>query len=120
MIDRDFDDPQTGPRRFHLHLQIPAVSFLAHIKLCERITSDGAERTHVCVTNAVEQLHDPSGNSPGQDLLKIHAAGLALPARARADHEIVRSARNRRHHLRYERWDVAPIAVEKHYDVAFR
>ena len=54
MIHRDFEDAQPGARGLHLHLQIPAVSFLAHIKFCERITSDGAERAHVCVTNAVE------------------------------------------------------------------
>src|SRR4030095_6289475 len=111
MIHRDFEDTQTGPCGLHLHLQIPAVSFLAHIKLCERITSDGAERTHVRVTNAVKQLHYPSGNSPGYNLLEIHAASFALPARARADYKIVRSCCDRLDELRYEHWNVAAIAI---------
>src|SRR5262249_53865979 len=65
VIHRDFEDAQPSASGFHLHLQIPAVSFLAHLKLGERVTPDGTERTHVSVTNAVEQLHYPSRNSPG-------------------------------------------------------
>jgi hypothetical protein len=64
-------------------------------------------------------LHYPSGNSPGQNLLEIHAAGFALPARSRADHEIVRPACDRLDELRYEPWNIAAIAIEKQYDVAF-
>src|SRR5262249_42383531 len=90
-----------------------------HIKLCERITSDGAERAHVCVTNTVKKLHYPSRYSPGHDLLEIHATGFAFSARARADHEVVRSAHDRSHHLWYERWNVAAIAIENHNDVTF-
>ena len=43
-----------------------------------------------------------------------------MTARARPDHEIVRPSCDRPDELRYERWNVAPIAIEKHYDVAFR
>src|SRR6266581_5413862 len=32
MVYRNFEDAQPGARRFHLHLQIPAVSLLAHTK----------------------------------------------------------------------------------------
>jgi hypothetical protein len=52
-------------------------------------------------------------------LLEIHAAGFALPARSRADYEIMRPACDRLHELRYERWNVAAIAIEKHYGVTF-
>src|SRR5215472_16929464 len=97
MIHGDFNDAETGSGGLHLHLQIPAVSLLAHIELCERITSNGPKRTHVRVTNAVEEPHYPPGNSPGQNLLEIHAAGLALPTRSRADYEIVRAAHDRFH-----------------------
>src|SRR5262249_58816298 len=62
----------------------------------------------------------PSGNSPGQDLLKIHAAGFALTARARADHEIMRSSCDRLDGFLRERRNVAAIAIEKHYDLWFR
>src|SRR5262245_55544010 len=61
---RNFKDAQASACGFHLHFQIPAVSFLAQVKLCERITSDSAEGAHVCVTNAIESLHYPSGYSP--------------------------------------------------------
>src|SRR5439155_8382416 len=47
-------------------------------------------------------------------------AGFPLPPRARADHEVVCSKRDRFHQLRYERGNVAAIAIEKHYDVTFR
>jgi hypothetical protein len=49
--------------------------------------------------------------------LEIHAAGFALTARARSDREIVRSTRDRFYKPRYERWHVAAVAIEKHYDV---
>ena len=49
--------------------------------------------------------------------MEIHAAGLALPPRARADHEIVRPACDRLDELWYERWNVAAVAIEKYYDV---
>jgi hypothetical protein len=52
-------------------------------------------------------------------LLEIHAAGLALPACARADYEIMRPACDRLYELRHERWNVAAIAIEKHYHVTF-
>jgi hypothetical protein len=65
VVHRDFNNAETGSRGLHLHFQIPAVSLLAHIELRERIASDGPKRTHVCVANAVEQSHDPPGNSPG-------------------------------------------------------
>src|SRR5215470_7201855 len=97
MIHRDFEDAEASAGGFHLHLQVPAVGLFAHIKCRKRITSNSTERAHICVTNAVESLHYPSGNSTGQNLLEIHAAGLAVPARAGADHEIMRSARDRLH-----------------------
>src|SRR5204862_6893146 len=43
--------------------------------------------------------------------------GVARPSSARADNEFVRFARYRFHQLRHERWNVAAITIEKHYDV---
>jgi hypothetical protein len=43
-----------------------------------------------------------------------------LPARAGTDHEIVRSTRDRLDEPRYERWNVATIAIEKHYNIFLR
>ena len=42
MIHRNLKDAEARSCGFHLHLQIPAVGFLAHIKFCQRIASDRA------------------------------------------------------------------------------
>ena len=76
MIDRDLEDAQTCPRRFHLHLQIPAVSHFFHRQLSERIAPDRAEWAHVSVRHTVKESQNPAGHSSGENLLEIHAARL--------------------------------------------
>src|SRR5262245_60319503 len=98
---------------------MPSVSLLAHVEAFECITADGAKRGHIRVTNPVEESQNQSGKSSGKDLLEIHAAGFALSARARADHEIVRSACDGFHKLTHEVGHVAAVAIEKNYDVTF-
>jgi hypothetical protein len=51
-------------------------------------------------------------------LLKVHAARLASPARARANHEIVRPRFNRRDEPTHQLRAIAPVAVHKNYDLA--
>src|SRR5437667_65990 len=89
MVYWNLENAQSGTRSFHLHLQIPAISLLAHVQFRERVAANRAKRTHVGVTNAVKQSHDQSGTSPGQNLLEVHAARFTLATRARADHEIM-------------------------------
>src|SRR5262245_36062460 len=92
MIHWDFENAQPGARRFHLHLQVPAISLLAHIERFECIPPNGPKRRHVRITNPIEQSHNQTRKPSGEDLLKIHTAGFALSACSRADHKVMRSA----------------------------
>src|SRR5947199_3032662 len=94
MVYRDLQNTQTTAGGFHLHLQIPAVSFLAHVEFRESLATDRSKGAHVSVTNSVKQAQNHSRNSSCQNLLQVHAALFALPPRARADHEITCPPRN--------------------------
>src|ERR1051325_4704524 len=120
MVDGNFENPETGARGAHLHLQIPAVRFFAHPEFLERIAANGAEGRHVGVAHAVQDRQYPAGETSRENLLQVHAAGLALPAGARTDHEIVRAARDRLDQLRNEFGAIAAVAVEKYHNVALR
>ena len=120
MAYRNLENAQPDAGDFHLHLQIPAVSFLTHVEFRKCVAANGAKRAHVGVTNAVKQSQNQSGNASRQNLLEVHTAWFALPARARADHEIVRAARDWVHKLIHKRRDIAAVAVEKYNDLAFR
>src|SRR6266542_2154470 len=119
MVYWNLENAQSGTRSFHLHLQIPAISLLAHVQFRERVAANRAKRTHVGVTNAVKQSHDQSGTSPGQNLLEVHAARFTLATRARADHEIMGPTHDWINKLIHQRRDVAAVAIYKHNDVAF-
>ena len=94
MIDWHFENAQSSARGPHLHLQVPTVGFFFHRQSLECVVPDGAKRTHVGVTNAVEESHDQAGDPAGKNLLEIHAARFAFAARARSDHEIVSPGHN--------------------------
>src|SRR6266403_4124779 len=119
MVYRNLEDAHAGAGCLHLHLQIPAVRFLTHVEFRERVAADGAEWAHVSVANPVKQSQNESGNASRQDLLEVHAAGFALATRARADHEIMRAARDWVDKLIHERGNVAPVAIKKHNNLAF-
>jgi hypothetical protein len=119
MVYGNFENAQARARSFHLHFQIPAVSFLAHAKFHERVLSDGAKRAHVGVTNPVKRSQNESSDASRQDLLEIHAVGFALASRTRANNEIVRAARDWVDKLIHKRGDIAPVAIEKNNDLAF-
>jgi hypothetical protein len=51
-------------------------------------------------------------------LLEIHAAGLALTARSRSDHKIVRAPREWIDQLIHELRAIAAVAIEKYNDIA--
>src|SRR5581483_2830983 len=119
MVYRDFKNAQSVARDFHLHLQIPAVGLFAHVEFLKRIATNGPKWGHIGVANTVKQPQNQSGQSSGNDLLHIHAAGFAMPARTGADHKIVRSARYRINKLIHESRYVAAIAIQKNHDLTF-
>ena len=63
-----FQNAQLRTRRFHLHLKIPAIGHLGHVQLLERVASDGAERSHICVADSIENAHGPARDSSRIDL----------------------------------------------------
>src|SRR4029077_4174051 len=98
MIDWDFKNAQLFSRCSHLHFQVPAVGLFAHSETGESFASDGAEWAHVGITNSVQYRHQRPGQASGEELLKIHAAGLAFSARARTDHKIMSAGQDRLDH----------------------
>src|SRR5215469_6053184 len=118
MCDWHLEDAQPRPSGAHLHLEIPAVSHLAHAERIERLVTDGAKGAHVGVGNAVEQTSQRAGTVACHDLQRVHAAGLTLAACTRADHEVVCAAEDRAEQQRRELRPVAAIAVEEYDDVA--
>ena len=117
MIHRRFQNPEANTRRAHLHLQIPAVSWLAHPEPIERVASDSAKWAHVGVTNAVKKSQNQAGDSSGKNLLKVHAARFALASRTRTDHKIVFSGDDWIDKLIHKLGAIASVAIEKNYDV---
>src|ERR1700694_1007099 len=120
MIHRHFENPESDTRGPHLHLQIPAISWLTHPEPIERVASDSAKWAHVAVANAVKKSQDQAGDSARKDLLEIHAAGFALASRARPNHEVVFFSDDWIDKLIHEFGAIAPVAIEKNYDVGLR
>src|SRR5438552_13106363 len=111
MVYRNLKNAQPRARGFHLHLQIPTISLLAHVEFGERLETNRSKRAHVSVTDAVKQSHDQSGTSPGQNLLEVHAAKFTLPSRAGADDEIMGPTHDWINKLIHQRRDVAAVAI---------
>src|ERR1700730_6588911 len=120
MIHRHLENAQTRACGLHLHLQIPPVGLLTHAEPLEQVAPDRSKWTHIRVTNTVQYRQQPAGQSSGEQLLEIHASGLAFSARARANHEIILSLRDRIHKLTHQLWAIASVAIEEHDNVAFR
>src|SRR4029077_6929035 len=118
MRDRHLEDAQPGTSCAHLHLEVPAVSHLAHAELFEGLAADGAEGAHVGIGNAVEQARQRAGTVSSRDLQRVHSAGLALVTGARADHEVVRAGQDWREQRRHELGLITAIAVEEYDDAA--
>src|SRR6266404_2376524 len=116
MIHRHFQNTEKA-RRAHLHLQIPAVSWLAHPKSFERVAPDSAKWAHVGIANAVKKSQNQAGDSSRKNLLKIHAARFALAPCARTDHKIVFSGDDWIDELIHNLGAIASAAIEKNYDV---
>ena len=81
------------------------------------VAADGAERAHIGIAHAVEQLGQPAGDEPGDNLVRRHAARLALAARARGDDEIASAGANRRDHRRDGGRIVGAVAVHEDDDI---
>ena len=56
---------------------------------------------------------------PRENLLRVHATGLAFPAGARTNDKVVRTADDRLNQSRNETGNVAAVAIEKHDQIAF-
>src|SRR4051812_16939848 len=120
MIDRNFQNAQRGPRRAHLHFEVPSVGRLFHSQDLESVAPDGTKGAHIGIRNRIEQPQQPSGDAAGNDLLEVHAAALALPARAGPDDEILFAPPDWVDKLKHEFRAIAAIAIEKDNDVAIR
>ena len=64
--------------------------------------------------------HESPRQITGENLLPVHAARFALPARARTDDEILRPVRDGGDDLPHQRGHVAAVAVEEQQHVALR
>ena len=82
MIDRNFDNAVARRRGAHLHFQIPAIGFLLHAERAQAIGAQGAERRHVGEAHAISDAQQQPGDPAGDDLLRRHAARLAMAAQA--------------------------------------
>ena len=120
MIHRHFQNPQPRTRGTHLHLQVPAVGFFLHPESLERVTANGAERTHVGVANAVKNSQKDACDPPGENLLEIHAPGFALPAGTRANHKILLSVGDGPNKSFHQFRTIAAVAIKKGDDPTFR
>src|SRR3954453_24164119 len=117
MINRNLENAQTGSGRFHLHLQIPAVSFFAHSQLRQRSAADPAERRHIAIANSVEREDQKTGEITGQNLLRVHTASLAFTTGARPNHEVMYPRDDRIDQSRNKLRHIAAVTVEKNDDV---
>src|SRR6266496_4773085 len=108
--------PRSVPETF----DIPSVGWLAHAKSVQRIALDGAKWAHVGVTNTVKHSQNQAGHSPRNNLLEIHATRLALAARARTDHEIMRAVYDWIDYTMHKFRAIAAVPIEKNDDIAFR
>src|SRR5450755_3624694 len=113
MTHRHFQNAQPSARGAHLHLEIPPVGFLLHPESIQRITPDGAEGTHIGITNTIEKSQKDAGDATAENLLEVHASRFALPARAGTDHEILLSVNNGLYELPHQFFVIAPVTTEK-------
>src|SRR5450759_327819 len=99
MTHRHFQNAQSCARGAHLHLEIPSVSLFLHPESIQRITPDGAEGTHIGITDTIAKSQKNAGDAASENLLEVHASRFALSARARTDHEILFSVNDGLHEL---------------------
>ena len=118
MRHRQLDDAQPGPRRAHLHFQVPAVGHLAHAEAEQHVAADRAHRSHVGIAHAIKHTKRGADRVSGEQLMGVHAAPLAHSASPRADREIRATLGDRRDEKRDRFRAVAAVAVEKHEDLA--
>ncbi len=117
IVDRDLQDTQARTRGAHLHLDVPTIGQFAHVQRQQRLASDGAERAHVGVAHTVEQAHAEARDPAGRQLVPGDAAGLAPPARARADDEIEMVGADRLDQRGDRRRIIGTVAIHEHQDI---
>ena len=113
MVDRNLQNPQSGSRRPHLHLEVPSKSRLPHVELVQGNASDCAERAHVRVVNAIQSGKQPTRQTTSNDLLSGHAARFAPPANPRSDDKVCLSQGDWFDQARQHFGAVAAVPIEK-------
>jgi hypothetical protein len=101
-----------------LHLEGPAIRFFPEFKSLKRLAANRTERSHIGRPNAVQNPENQSHHVSGKDLVKVHAARLALSAGARSDHKVVRSLYYRPDKAFHMLRTIATIAIKKYDDFA--
>src|ERR1700751_4261279 len=82
MRHRKLEDPESGTRRPHLHLEVPAIGHLAHAEARQRIGADCAEGAHVCVSGPIDEADGGADDEAGERLVNSHASVLTHPTGA--------------------------------------
>jgi len=110
---------QPSLQRLHLHLGVPAIRRIAHIKLAQRLPADGAERTHVAVAVAEQQADEPGRKSVAKSHVGPERARLGA-LHTTATHEIGLTREDRCQEQWQVLWVVAVVGVQDHQDVGRR
>src|SRR5262249_21162230 len=76
------------------------------------------EGTHVGEVRAIEKAEEQAREPSGDELRRVHAAGLAPAPDPRADDEILLAGKDGRDQAGYELGAIAAVAVEEHDDLA--
>ena len=119
MINRYFQNAQARSRRFHLHLQIPAIGLFTHREFLQSITPNCPKWGHVGVMDAIQCADQKSGQISGEYLLRVHAPCLAVSAGARTDHKVMCAVYDWLHQRRHKFWDIASVTVHEYNQIAF-
>ena len=85
---RHLQNAQPGPRRLHLHLDVPAIGHLPHVEPRQRVAADRAEGAHVAVAHAIQRAASRTRRAARP------APGASSSSRARARRACARRGRN--------------------------
>src|SRR5262249_40884227 len=85
VANRQFQSANAGARGVLLLSQVPAVAALWQAERLDRVGGDRPHGSHVGVWHAVEKSNCQADATPGESLMRAHAAALAIAAQAGAD-----------------------------------
>src|SRR6266545_1003581 len=114
------DDSRTLTRRFHNHLDRPAIGHLAHIQRVQQITPYHAEWPKVGQAKAIQPIHQPRDQLIAKPLVRRHRPSRHTAVHARAKHQVGRSIQYWRQQCRQFAGDEAAITIHKCQQIAAR